>query len=203
MADKTIDSERFYLYDRWPGVPFSGADLPTDGFTGTSHNNVTTAAYPVGTKIAVFNTSTTGVSGGSTLIYLQCQEIQATCPFRAKTWVTPNVIDKYYQVTNSATSLCDTGAPAAACVGTNGVATAAWSTTTGRFGWFWCGGVAPEAFVTNMGGNYVTDSTVVAGPACLSNLGTTTTTSGGLALQARVSTASCMAVAVCSTADAA
>ena len=202
MADAALDSERFYLLDTWPGTPFSGADLPTDGFTGTSHNNVTTAAYPVGTKIAVFNTATTGVSGGSTLIYLQCQELQGTtAPFRAKTWVTPNVISKYYQVTNKATSLCDEGAPAAACVGTNGVATAAWSTTTGRFGWFWCGGVAPEVYCTNMGGGYVTVDGVT-GPLVLSNLGTTTTTSGGLALTARSTEQSSLTVAVCSTTDA-
>lgn len=196
MADGTIDSELFYLLDQWPGVPWQGGDLPTGGFTGSSHHNVTTAAYPLGMKIQVLNTSTTGADGLSTFIYLRNTEIQATtAPVRARTWVSCDTTSNWYDVTNKKTGeLADLGQPAAVGLSTM-------STTTGAYGWFWCGGVCPEAQVTDLGGNYVTDSTVAAGPNVLSQLGTTTTQSGGLCLQVLATNVAGLPVAFSLAAD--
>jgi hypothetical protein len=50
--------------------------------------------------------------------------------------------------------------------------------TTGRYGWFWVGGVCPEEFVTDLGGNYYTDATVAIGDMTLANLVAPGTTPG-------------------------
>lgn len=196
MADSTLDSQAFYLIDRWPGTPWQGADLPTDGFTGTSHHNVTTAAYPVGTKIQVMCTHTSYELGLATLIYLRDTEIVSTdCPVAVKHFVTPNDTSNWYAVTNSASALADLGSPAAVGLSTM-------STTTGAYGWFWCGGVCPTQYVTALDGAFATDSTVAAGLAVLSDLAATTTTYGELGLQVLATDVAGLPVAFCLKADA-
>lgn len=177
MADSTLDSALFWLIDTWPGTPWQGADLPTDGFTGSSHHNVTTAVYPVGTKIQVLCTHTSYDRGLATFIYLRNSEVQhSTAPIKAKTFVVPANTTYWYDVTNSASGYAADKASSAAV----GISTMDY--TTGRYGWFWCGGVCPTQYVTDLDGAFVTDSTVVAGVAAIGNLGTTTTAAGGLCL---------------------
>ncbi|HUS44658.1 MAG TPA: hypothetical protein VM219_01280, partial [Phycisphaerae bacterium] len=63
MANFTIDSEGFYLVDQFPGVPDVRLSVPKDGFTGADHHNVSAAAYPIGTKIQVYNKLTAAGAG--------------------------------------------------------------------------------------------------------------------------------------------
>lgn len=165
MTDGAIDSEEFYLFDNWPGTPLQSAAVPTGGFTGSAHHNVSSPAYPVGTKIAVMNTHASYQIGGSVFIYLRNIEIVSTSvPVAVKHWVIPKNTSNWYEVTNENNSiLADAGTPGAIGLSTM-------STTTGYYGWFWCGGVCPTQYVTDLDGDFVTDSTVVAGPNVLSNL---------------------------------
>ena len=191
MADSTLDSALFWLVDNWPGTPWQGASIPTDGFTGTSHHNLTTAAYPVGTKIQVLCTHTSYDKGLATFIYLRNSENDSTdAPVLAKHFVTPENTTNWWDVTNKASGWPADNASAAA------VAVATMSSTTGRYGWFWCGGICPTQYVAALDGNFATDNAQVAGIATLSNLGTTSTTYGALCLSVGATNANQFAVAV-------
>ena len=177
MADSTIDSEKFYLFDRWPGSPLTSAATPTGGFTGASHHNVTSPAYPVGTKIAVMNTHTSYQIGGSVMIYLRnIENVSTDYPVEAKHFVVPQNTSNWYEVTNKQGSiLADGGTPGAVGLSTM-------STTTGYYGWFWCGGVCPEQYVTDLGGNFATATGAIAGVDVLSALESTSTTYGSIGM---------------------
>ena len=197
MADSTLDSALFWLVDNWPGTPWQGASIPTDGFTGTSHQNVTTAAYPIGTKIQVLCTHTSYDKGLATFIYLRNSEVYTTAvPIKAKHFVTPESTTNWFDVTNSATGYAADNASATA------VGLSTMSSTTGRYGWFWCGGICPTQYVAALDGDFATDSAVVAGVATLSNLGTTTTTYGALGLSIGLTNANTLPVAMTLKADA-
>lgn len=163
MADSTIDSELIALKDLWPGTPTSRLGTPTGGFTGSSHHNVPSPAYPVGTKIEVYNKGTkAGQPGFATLMYLKVGTQNAAVAIAAKSVCVCDSAADWYKVTNDPDD----------CVKKRGmpVAVALSTMTDGNYGWFWVGGVCPEEFIANLGGNYATDGTVAAGPICVGDL---------------------------------
>jgi len=157
MADSTLDSELFVLYDNWPGDgdPGLSQDAPCDGFTGTDHHNTSTAIYQVGAKIQVYNDGTSGKPGWAKLVYLQVGTQDAETVIAAKSVVVPDSATYYYRVTND---------PLRAVVLPSGMAAIALSAMTDAYyGWFWCGGVCPEQLISGLAGNYATEGNVVAG----------------------------------------
>jgi len=191
MADKSIDDQKLVLIDRWPGDAMQNAKVPEDGFMGTSHHNVATAVYPVGTKIQVYCKGTaaqgtlTGNAGYATFIYLKLEEMEATNTCLQKNLVatestlTGSVADNVYDVTNEAAT--DMGAglvPAAVSLGTpSGTA----AMTENYYGWYWCGGVCPVDYCDNLNGNYRCTTGAIIGPVARLDAGTAGTTYGEFA----------------------
>ena len=162
-TDKSIDSNLIVLYDRWPGVATPNQDVPLGGFTGATHHNVATAAYPVGTKIQVYNTGVTaGIAGFATFIYLQI-DITGTPTVAVKQVVVPDSATTWYTVTNDPDANINIpGGLAAIALGA--------MASDAYYGWFWCGGVCPEEFVSTLGGNYAGDGGAPAGAFIAKNL---------------------------------
>lgn len=152
MADGTLDSDLLILTDYWPGHPTGNYSPPSDGFTGATSHNVETPVYPVGTKISVFNRGTAGQKGWSTFIYLQLLTQHATNVLAAKSLVVSDSATVWWKVTNATANVASTQL---AAYGLSAM-------TTAYYGWFWCGGVCPEDYVSGLGGNYLTNGLVVA-----------------------------------------
>ena len=156
MADKTIDSELFFLFDR-----FSGAVNPALSIyknpTAAAEHNVAVAKHDLGTKVALVCHGVTGKAGIAILTYLKVGTQNPDVAIAAKTLC----------VSDSATDpLIVTNDPDGNIGIESGLACFALSAMTDAyFGWFWTGGVCPEEYVSGMGGNYATDSTVIAGRA--------------------------------------
>lgn len=152
MADGTLDVDYLVLIDNWPGSPSPNLSVPSDGFTGSSHHNVATAIYKLGTKIQVYNTGVTaGRAGFSTFIYLQFVLGQTHAALQV---VTPDTNAALYVVTNDPDSCLSIAAlPSAISLS---------AMTTAYHGWFWCGGVCPEEFVAALTGNVLTAGSAVA-----------------------------------------
>lgn len=160
MANSTIDDAKFILIDRWPGAPDDKMGTPPDGFTGSSHHNVSTPQYSIGTKIRVYDNTNKGYS---TFIYLQyiAGTKASTLALAAKQFVAMDTSEQataatsptYYKVTDDGSEALIQGP----------LAVALSAMTTAYYGWFWCGGVCPVDFVSGLGGNYVTDGNVAAG----------------------------------------
>jgi hypothetical protein len=159
MADQVLTNLKFYLLDGFPGRADPRRGAPTDGFTGATSHNVTEAngilaGYRLGDKIQVRNL-TTGLAGLSTLIYLKLGAQDATNILAARHLVALSSAAHPYTVTNEiATVLGNTLGPIA--IGLSAM-------TTGRCGWFWCGGVAPIDAVPAMEGDFYTLNAVTAG----------------------------------------
>ena len=154
MADGTNAAESVILIDNWPGIPvksFEGG-VPDDGFTGSGHHNVETAAFLVGTKAQVYNNGDTGtgVAGMSTLMYLKnsttaiaaayelCQPASATNVYEVSSTVSDAIIE------NDISPL---------------MAVSVSAMTASYYGWFLVGGVCPGDFITAMSvGDYPTDT---------------------------------------------
>ena len=71
----TVNADTFMQYDRWPAAP--GNILPPqDGFLGLSHNvnSGDNNAYPIGSKVTVWNDGELGPVGYTTLIYLMLRD---------------------------------------------------------------------------------------------------------------------------------
>jgi hypothetical protein len=183
-SDGTIDSELFVLVDGWPGVPNPSLGEPTDGFTGADHHDVSTAAYPLGTKIQVWNDGAeAGVDGWATLIYLKLTNQDGTNVLGARHIVALSSAAEPYGVTNEQATLLTTQlGPIAIALSAMGGTDA----TPDVYGWFWCGGVCPEEYVSDLGGNYKTlnPGTVAIGGMTYAN-GTAGTTYGELAFDVR------------------
>ena len=195
MADSTIDDQKFVLEDQWPGEAQRAMAIPDDGFVGTSHHNVATAVYPIGTKIqvycpgsAVYGTKS-GNAGYSTFIYLKLEEMDGTNTCRKKHFVTTestqtaSVADNVYDVTNDVATALGIGGlmPAAVALGTasGGVL------TENYYGWYWCGGVCPVDYVDALDGDYSTLGDVAIGPVVLGQLVSPGTTAGEIGLDLR------------------
>ena len=156
MADEKIDSEEIVLFNHWgPPVSF---EPPIDGFTGASHHNVAAALFPVGTVIQVYCDGSVGKIGHSKFVYLKLEAQDATNVLAARMIVVPHTDADMTDVTNEVdTAVADEGGLMAVALG---------AMTTDYYGWFWCGGVCPEQYVSDLGGYYATDNTLaVATPA--------------------------------------
>ena len=180
MADSTIESEAIMLLDTWPGVANPATVVPTDGFLGTSHHNVATAKYPVGTKIDVYCPGVTVIGtvasddpGWATFIYLKLEMQDATNVLGARHIVALHSDAVPYDVTNDTTTLLTTQRSPMA-VGLSAM-------TVDRYGWFWCGGICPVDYVDGLNGKYKTTGSVAIGPMTWANAGTPGTTYGELA----------------------
>jgi len=159
MANSTLDDSKFILIDKWPGVIDTSQSVPVDGFTGTSHHNSATAAFKVGTKIQVFDETNNGYA---TFIYLQNVQgsagaVAAKNPVCVDTSLAATagnaLLPTWFEVCSDGGEVLLEGP----------VAIALSAMTDDYYGWFWCGGVCPVSFVSGLGGNYVTDSSVAAG----------------------------------------
>ena len=171
MADSTIDSELFVLKDNWPGVArrVSPDNLPNGDIISALHHNVTTAVFPIGDKIVVRNRSAVaGDDGDSTFIYLKGLAVTAANPTcAAKQLCVPSLAGTPYQVTNDPDqAIIHTGFPCVAVL----LSIMTFTHAVTKYGWFWCGGVAPEAMVSDMGGNYATKDATIIGPLIATNL---------------------------------
>ena len=174
MADSTIDSELIVLIDNWPGVArrVSPDNLPNGDIISALHHNVETAVFPIGDKIVVRNRSAVaGDDGDSTFIYLKGLAITEANPAcAAKQLCVPDLAGTPYQVTNDSDQCLDvSGCPLVAVL----LSVMTFTHAVTRYGWFWCGGVAPEAMVAAMGGNYETTNAVVVGPIVAQDLADT------------------------------
>jgi hypothetical protein len=150
-SDGTIDSEKIILNDLWPGVADPRRGVPTSGFTGATHHNVSeavglAAGYRLGDKRQVRNVLL-GIPGLSTFIYLKL-EAQDANALAARHIVALHTDATPYDVTNDAANdLASQVGPSAIGIG---------AMTTDNVGWFWCGGVCPEDYVAALGGLYAT-----------------------------------------------
>lgn len=174
MADSTLDSELFILFDTTPGAPSPWLSTPGTGFTNATDHDVAAGTYDLGTKIRVYN-ETAGVAGWSTFVYGECESQDATNVLAVKhfcgldaTSTTP------FLFTNEVAS--DVGATLQSIV----VALSAM--TSGQYGWFWCEGVVPEDYVSGLGGNYPTFGDVAIGHVTSRDLATPGTTVGEIGL---------------------
>jgi len=166
-TDKTIDSLSLLLFDNWPMCPSMLESLPTDGFLGATHHNVTAAPYKAGTKCFYWNAgdgADAGVAGWATFIYLKgspVTEANPTCA--AKQVVLPDNAENLYQVTNDKDQcILNTGMDLGAYM--TSIMTFTYTTATvPKYGWFWCGGICPEVAITDFGGTFETTGTVAAG----------------------------------------
>jgi hypothetical protein len=174
VADSTIDSELFILYDRLPGAPDPNLGVPYGGFTGATHHNTATAMYPVGTKIEVYNT--TGVTGWTRFVYGKLEEVDASNALKVKMFCAIEGTAKApYAFTNEvATQIGESVSPIVAAIG---------EMTENYYGWFWCGGVCPEEYVATMADNFYTTGDVAIGPITSGNLATPGTTAGEIGLE--------------------
>jgi hypothetical protein len=179
MANSTLDDSKFILYDRFPGAISLALGMPADGFTGTSHHNVASPVFPIGTKIQVYDTTNKGYA---TFIYAQYKANTAKVAVNAlaaKDFVAMQL------TANGATTyatesvwywMSDAGDVA---LMQSGLAVAISAMTTDYYGWFWCAGVCPVDFVSGLGGNYVTDSNVAAGAGIVGVQNASATASNG------------------------
>lgn len=165
-----IDSEEIVLFNHW-GAPVS-AEEPKDGFTGSEHHNVATAAFPVGTVVQVYCDGTTGKIGYSQFVYLKLEMQDTTNVLAARHVVVPHTDKEITDVTNEVNSaLADAGGFCAVALS---------AMTVDYYGWFWCGGVCPEQYVSALGGWYYTNDSVAVATPCImvANLATVGTTEG-------------------------
>lgn len=158
MADSTIDSDNLILKDGFPEGHAIVGQTPIGGFTGSSHHNVATAAYKPGTKIRVYNEGDTGQAGWSTFVYAKLNSAADT-PAAKQICVADDGKVSYELTNDDADDIPQTGRCAIMIS----------AMTAGRFGWFWCGGVCPEEYVSALGGNYRTSNAVVAGPIAVAD----------------------------------
>lgn len=132
-----ILSTEFYLIDNWPGVPIHGPN-PAD-WTAVSASE----DFPLGTKRMVYDTTN---KGWATLMYLKFVDGAVPEPGLAAgkfpicgMHTAAAASGDYYAVGNDA-SIVDLAGPIAIALGL--------VTTAAPYGWFWVGGVCPEATIT-------------------------------------------------------
>lgn len=123
--------------------------IPPNGFAETggpggyitplsTHHNVATAAYRVGTKVRYYNDH---LGGFGTCIYLRYCENGETLAAGYICQPDPEE-DSLYYVTADASDFVDLAVAKPNCIALSGV-------TTTYYGWFWCGGVCPDFFYSS------------------------------------------------------
>lgn len=182
-----INCRHLVLQDKWPGIPNINLSVPTGGFDSTRWNDITTEAYPIGTKIQVYGDSS-GCKGPYTMIYLRyyclsgnnaVEDITSDYAifqqFCNSTCASADGTTAIFTCTNCGG--IDTGYKCGSAVGIVAVACATLSdhdvTTDGNngggYGWFWCGGPCPAEDITffdvcaGKGADMTTAGGVVAG----------------------------------------
>lgn len=153
MTDGTLDSDLIFLYNHFGSANLVG-HVPRGGFTGSEHHNVASAKYPIGTVVRVEHRATAGKPGFSEFVYLQVGT-QDTIAIAAKKVVVQDSATVPLVMTNDSASCIAVPTPLGA------VALSA--VTDAYYGWFWCGGVCPEDYVSGLAGNYSTNGSVIAG----------------------------------------
>src|SRR3990172_13158393 len=174
MADSYMSSDEIVLVDNWPGKPLKAYSLPTTFLADAEYyHNASTEKFPLGTKIQGYNPGTAGLQGYFTIIYLKLKEPEEALAAKHICVVHKDALadGHIFEVTNDNASCLTTNQPAA-------VALAAM--TTLYYGWFWCGGVCPEDFVSGLGGSFATLNDVAAGSQmCVTVLAVTSVASFG------------------------
>jgi hypothetical protein len=177
MADSSIDSVKLLFQDNWTGPIRWDLSEPEDGFTGARHHSVASAAYPIGTKIAVYQEHDqdgyTCEPGWCTFMYLQVGTQNAagsalgngefSASIDAKSFVVPDSGTNWWQITNDPDSCVTDATGAAGKRGSLG-AVALSAMTDAYYGWFQVGGPVAEAYVSGLGGAYRTNASVAEGP---------------------------------------
>ena len=168
MADSTLDSELIVLFDNWPGTAIDRThDYIEDITSVTVGHNVADPKYKPGTKWVVYNRPITPATGAgqprpSTVIYLKFANGTGAPGPLAKQVVVPDNAAVWYWVTND---------PDDAVIIPSGVAGVLLGPMADQnWGWFWCGGICPEQYVPDLGGNFATDGNVTAGAMTAHNL---------------------------------
>jgi hypothetical protein len=163
MADSTIDSDLIYLRGGRFGTCYDKT-MPIGGFTGSAHHNVAAADrdYPIGMVKRVYCDGTVGVKGFAEFVYLAYEGSSAPTA-AAKQVCVPDSSTVWYQFTNDPDSCVMATGSMLAVVAISAM-------TDGYYGWFWCGGVCPEVYVSALGGNYATTNAVIAGNIIASDL---------------------------------
>ncbi len=156
----TLEETEFVLCDLWPGVPDPRAGVPTDGFTGSDHHDVTTAAYPLGMKIQVYDTTSSGLSVFIYLAQIAPTGSNIVGPRHIVGWDDEAL--SYGVTTEAGTDVLDDMGPAA-------IALSLMDTNQTSYGWYWCDGVCPVTFVPALDGLYAADTTVVKGCSMMRN----------------------------------
>ena len=151
---------KILLIDRWPASGGPSEDIPKDGFTGTDHNNVVAAKFPLGQKVRCYNSGSTGNVGWGTMIYLRA--IGGTAPS----------VGSICSISDEGTAYTEVEANSAGFLnsaGTGLCAIAITAVTDDYYAWFWCGGNCPfdhlGSAVTTLTTTtaFVTDGNVAAG----------------------------------------
>jgi len=145
-----LDDSKFFLVDHWPGEVTWGAN--PDDWTAYDATEV----YSVGTKRMVYDDTN---NGWATLIYLYyttgagtvaAATVKSICAMDTTGMATAG---QWFHVTNDGSDAQLTG-PIAIALGT---------LVTGKYAWFWCGGVCPVDTVPGLDGIFGSDGGVTAG----------------------------------------
>ncbi len=167
----TLSGKDLYLYDRWPGAAKFNIGAPVNGYDSTkegSGNCVSTAAFDIGEKRALYNDSTKH-PGYTIFQYLQFVEGSDNAydadadlstgyglcfHINDASQHSPDGQTDWYLVTTDLTNSDGTlgGAVAIAMADFSGNSTSAQN----EFGWFWVGGVCPCNTLTDSGGTCYT-----------------------------------------------
>jgi hypothetical protein len=161
MTDSTLDSDLLFLYNKFGSANLIG-HVPRGGFTGSEHHNVSAAKYPHGTVVRVEHRATAGKPGFSEFVYLKVGTQNADSVIAVKSVVVQDSATQCLVITNDPDSCIK--------VPTDHGAIALSAMTDAYYGWFWCGGVCPEDYVSGLAGNYATNGSVAAGPIAFGNL---------------------------------
>lgn len=156
MADSTIDSELLILRNNWGMAPNQALNAPHDGFSTSTVLNTSTALYPVGTVVQVYNKGDTGKQGYAQFIYLQVGTQNSASAIAVKSVVIPDSATVWYQITNDPDDCVK--------IPTGQAAIALGAVTNAYYAFFWCGGICPEEHISGLGGTYATEGNLLAGP---------------------------------------
>ena len=161
MADGTLDSELFVLFDLWPGTPTEFVPPYGTILSAEAGHNVAAAAYPLGTKIQLWQDGAVGAAGWSTFVYFNWV-VNGSVAFAALQSAVIDTNANPYILTNDPDDCLDhTGGMGAICLS---------AVTTAYYGWGWVGGVCPESYVAALTGNFAVVDDVAIGPIVFSNL---------------------------------
>ena len=158
MTAYTVSSNEVILYDMYPGVAsvnIPKADHDGNAFTNSDHHNVVKAVFDTGYKVQVYEKS---LAGWSTFVYLQYNLGASGVAAAAGHLAVYETGNSWFGVTNEGDATF-VNVPPAVILSTM---------TDAYYGFFWCGGVCPQSWVTALAtSNFNTDDSVVIGPVGL------------------------------------